>query len=121
MQIALTKKLAAAMGVNVSSANTDTDPISSWTANWINTFEGRKEDMLVMVNNATRFTVVIFGVKCNQFKNIKEKMIAAIRNTLLAMSLNPEMIDEYLRQSGDITFTANQDRKLTAWVKGQGR
>ena len=120
MQIALTKKLAQVMGVKLPLANDNVDPLFSWTANWTNTFSRRKEDMVVMVNNATRFTVAIYGIKRNQFKNIATKMAAAIRNTLLAMNLNPEMVDEYLMQSSDIFYCSNKDRKMTAWVNRSG-
>lgn len=120
MQIALTKKLAEAMDIKPASANNTAEPLFSWTANWTNTFDRRKEDMVVMVNNATRFTVSIYGVKRNQFKYITAKMTAAIRNTLLAMNLNSEVVDEYLRQAGEIEFVSNHDRKLTAWVNRKG-
>jgi len=120
MQIALTTKLAKAIGIKPASANNTTEPLFSWTANWTNTFDRRKEDMVVMVNNANRFTVSIYGVKRNQFKDITAKMTAAIRNTLLAMNLNSEVVDEYLRQAGEIEFASNHDRKLTAWINRQG-
>lgn len=61
MQIALTKKLADAMGINPSSTHEAVDPLFSWTANWTKVWDNRKvEDMLVLVNNATRFTVAIY-------------------------------------------------------------
>jgi len=120
MQIALTKKLAAAIGVKPAPANEVTNPLFCWTANWTNTFDRRKEDMVVMVNNANRFTVTIFGIKRNQFKDIAAKMTAAIRNTLAAMNLNFELIDEYLKQAGEVEFVTNSDRKMTAWVNRQG-
>lgn len=120
MQIALTKKLATAMGIMPSVAEESTNPIFCWTANWTNTFDNRKEDMVVMVNHATRFTVTVYGIKRNQFKNIEAKLIAAIRNTLLAMNLNPDLVDEYISQAGDISYTANRDRKMTAQVNHQG-
>lgn len=120
MQINLTKKLAKAIGVKPESASSEIDPVFCWTANWTNTFNRRKEDMVVMVNNATCFTVLIFGVKWNQFKNITEKMTAAIRNTLLAMNVNPKVVDDYLRRAGKITFAANRGRKLTALVTRKG-
>ena len=120
MQIALTKKLADAIGVKPAPANNTINPLFSWTANWTNTFDRRKEDMIVMINNATRFTVSIYGVKRNQFKDITSKMTAAIRNTLLAMNLNTEVVDEYIRLAGDVEFCSNSDRKLTAWVNRQG-
>jgi len=118
MQITLTKKLATAMGVEPVSAE-PADPLFAWTAGWTNTFDRRKEDMVVMVNHATRFTVSIFGVKRNQFKNIAAKMDTAIRRTLLAMNINPEVVDEYMRQAGEIAFASNHDRKITAWVNTQ--
>ena len=120
MQIALTKKLSAAMGIKPSPAADKADPLFSWTANWTNTFDGHKEDMIVLVNNATQFTVILYGVKSRQFHDIQTKMIAAIRNTLLAMNLNREMVDAYLRQAGDIEFCSNHDRKQTARVNRQG-
>lgn len=120
MQIALTKKLAEAVGVKPAPADDSINPLFSWTANWTNTFDRRKEDMVVLVNNATRFTVIIYGVKRNQFQGITEKMTTAIRNTLLSMHLNPEIVDEYFLRAGGIEFASNHDRKLTAWVNRQG-
>ena len=76
--------------------------------------------MVVMVNGATCFTVTIYGIKRNQFKNIEAKMLVAIRNTLLAMNLNPELVDEYMARAGDITFVSNHDRKMTARVNRSG-
>jgi len=120
MQISLTKKLATAMDIKPADTDESANPIFCWTANWVNTFDRRKEDMVVMVNHATRFTVTIYGIKRNQFKGIDAKMSAAIKNTLLEMNLNQELVDEYLRQAGGITFTSNHDRKMTAQVNHQG-
>ena len=120
MQIALTKKLADAMKLKPSQTIDNENPLFSWTANWTNTFDGRKEDMIIMVNHATRFTISIYGVKRNQFKDIKTKMAEAIRNTFGAMNINPEIIDEYMKQAGEIEFCINKDRKLTSWVNHQG-
>lgn len=119
MQVAITKKLADVMAVKPAMVAEDSDPFFSWTANWTNTFDKHKEDMVVMINNATRFTVIIYGVKYNQFKNIAEKMTTAIRNTLRALNINENVIDEYLRQAGEISFCSNHDRKLTACVNRQ--
>lgn len=120
MQIYLTKKLAEASSTALTPAFDDIDPFFCWTANWTNTFDRRKEDMVVMVNNATRFTVSIFGIKRNQFKNIAEKMVSAIRDTLLAMNINSEIVDLYIKRAGKVTFSANRSRKFTAWVNNQG-
>ena len=122
MQIALTKKLADAMGVRPGEASKDADPLLSWTASWVRVWENRKaEDMLVMVNNATRFTVAIYEVKRKDLKkNVPEMMTVAIKNTLLALNLNPEIVDECMRQCGEVEFAVNRDRQLTAWVNRAG-
>jgi len=120
MQIAVTQKLAKAMGAKLEKADQAADPFYSWTASWVNTFGDRKEDMVVLINNATRFTVPIYGVRRNHFKDIAAKMTKAIRNTFLAMNINPEVIDEYFRQAGEVQFATNHDRKLAAQVARQG-
>ena len=57
MQIALTKKLAEAMGLKPSPVRKVINPLLTWTANWTKVWDNRRtEDMLVLVNNATRFT-----------------------------------------------------------------
>ncbi len=122
MQIALTKKLAEAMEIKPSTVRKVINPLFTWTANWTKVWDNRRtEDMLVLVNNATRFSVAIYQVKRRDMKDVgAEMMIAAIRNTLLALNLNTEIIDEYLRLSGDVEFVVNSDRQFTAWVNKAG-
>jgi hypothetical protein len=121
MQIALTKKLADVMGIKPAEGLASEDPLFSWTANRTNVWENRKaENMLVLVNHATRFAVAIYEVKRKDLKNAQKIMTAAIRNTLLALNLNPEIVDEYMRMAGEVTFTVNRDRQYTAWINHAG-
>lgn len=121
MQIALTKKLAVAMGVNSPSAHEDENPLFSWIANWTKVWDNhRSEDMIVLVNNATRFTVAIYQVKRKDLKNVAEMMRTAISNTLLSMNINPELVGEYLRLAGEVEFAQNRSRQAAAWVTKAG-
>ena len=121
MQIALTKKLATAMGINPPPIYEDINPLFSWTANWTKVWDNRRtEDMLVLVNNATRFTVAIYQVKRNSLKNVGEMMKTAISNTLLSMNLNPELVAEYMRLSGEVEFVQNSSRQAASWVTKAG-
>lgn len=123
MQIALTKKLADGMGLKFPSTSEVTveDPIFCWTANWTNVWENRKtEDMLVLVNNATRFTVAIYEVKRRNLKNVAEMMERAIKNTLLAIGLDVELVDEYMRLAGEVNFVQNRNRQTSSWVSKAG-
>lgn len=120
MQIALTRKLADAAGIKCVPPMAGADPLFSWTANWTNTFDRRKEDMVILVNSATRFTVSVYGMKRGKLKDLKPVMLSAVRNTLLAMHIDPEVVEEYMRQAGEPVFITNHDRKLTAWLNHQG-
>jgi len=121
MQIALTKKLADAMGADCPSLHQVVEPLFSWTANWTKVWDNRRtEDMLVLVNNATRFTVAIYQVKRKDLKNVAVMMRTAISNTLLSMNINPELVGEYLRLAGEVEFIQNHNRQTAAWVTKAG-
>ena len=122
MQISLTKKLAAAIGVNPPPAYENENPLFSWTANWIKVWDNRRtEDMIVLVNNATRFTVAIYQVKRKDLKNVAEMMRKAIANTLLSMNINPEIVKEYMHLAGEVKYAKNSDRQITAWLSKAGQ
>lgn len=122
MQIALTKKLADAMGLKISAADEKTiNPLFLWTANWTNVWSNlRTEDMLVLVNNATRFTVAIYQVKRKDLKSAEEIMKNAISHTLLYMNINPEIVSEYMHIAGEVEFVKNSSRQAASWVTKAG-
>jgi len=66
--------------------------------------------MLVLVNNATRFTVAVYQVYRPDLDHAAWIIPTAIRNTLLAMNINPELVDEYFRLAGDVEFVRNKNR-----------
>ena len=122
MQIALTKKLSQALKLKPSPTDETMNPLFTWTANWTTVWENRKaEDMLVLVNNATQFTVAVYQVKRKDLKNIEEKMTSAIRNTLLFHNFNTEMVDAYMAMAGEFVFTRNNNRQKSSWVSRAGR
>lgn len=121
MQIALTRKLADALNVNLLATDKTINPLFSWTANWTTVWDNREaEDMLVLVNNATRFTVAMYQVKRKDLKNIEKMLRPAIENTLLSINLNPELVNEYMRLAGELEFVRNNSRKTAAWVSKAG-
>lgn len=121
MQIALTKKLADAMNLKALPDSRDENPLFSWTANWTNVWENRKkEELLVLVNNATRIIVGIYQVKRKDLVKAPEIMEKAIKDTLLAMDYDPKMVEEYLRLGGPLVFTQNRNRQTASWVSQAG-
>ncbi|SHH58483.1 plasmid pRiA4b ORF-3 family protein [Clostridium grantii] len=121
MQIALTKKLSTAMGIKPAIIKAEVNPLFTWTANWTKVWDNRRtEDMLVLVNNATRFTVAVYQVKRKELKNISEIINTAISNTLLAMNFSEEVVAEYMEMSDDIEFVQNNSRQAASWVTKAG-
>jgi hypothetical protein len=121
MQIALTKKLADALEAKLPAIDETINSLFTWTANWTTVWDNRRtEDMLVLVNNATRFTVAIYQVKRKDLKNVEKKIKVAIEKTLLSMNLNPELVNEYMRLAGDVEFVRNSSRQTAAWVTKAG-
>lgn len=121
MQIFLTKKLIDATGIKVEPANDAVHPIFCWTANWTKVWENRRtEDMLIMMNNANRFTVAIYQVKRKDLKNLEKILREAIINTFRYLNLNPEIIEDYLQMAGPVRFAQNHDRTTAAWLTRTG-
>jgi len=121
MQIALTKKLSDALKLKLPAIDETVNPLFSWTANWTKVWENRKtEDMIVLVNNATRFTVAIYQVKRKDLKNLENMMKTAISNTLLFLNFNQEIVNEYMRLAGETELTQNGNRQMAAWVSKAG-
>ncbi len=120
IEIALTKKLATQIKMELSQQQEAIDPLFYWTANWTNTFENRKEDLLVMVNKATRFLVAIYGIKKNSFSDIEDKIQNAIRHTLEDLPMSRELVDMYCDISKEINFIKHSDKQETSRLKTHG-
>lgn len=76
--------------------------------------------MLVLVNDATRFTVAIYQVKRNSLKNVAKMMREAISNTLLSMNINPQIVAEYMNLLGEVEFVQNSSRQAASRVTKAG-
>lgn len=122
MQIALTQKLAKALELKVPPSDSSIDSFFSWTANWTNVWKNRKTlNLLVLVNNATKFTTAVYEFKKKDLKNIKKIMIESIRNTMEKHYFNPEFINEYLEHCNtEVNFVKNSNVKVTSWLNNAG-
>lgn len=120
MQIAITKKLADALGLDLPEAK-DTDPMCCWIANWTNVWANRKtNNMLILVHQKTKFPVAIFEVKKKDLKQVDQMMTTAIKNTLLELSFHPDMVDQYLEECGEVEFVRLRNRSHVSWVNRAG-
>ena len=113
MNLHLTKKLNEKLRIELSSALQTVDELYSWRANYV---QEHGQRFVVFMNDATKLTVVINEAKVAKLRKLPEIFITNLRATLLAMSFNPEVVDRYMVELGEITYVKNTDRKRTAWV-----
>ncbi|NLK51534.1 MAG: plasmid pRiA4b ORF-3 family protein, partial [Syntrophomonadaceae bacterium] len=111
MLIHCTKKLLDELKIAPSVTPDDFDPLFSWRAHII-TVNRRKT--VVLMCDLNRYVVVLYGLKAKDFKELNQRIVAAIRNTLLKEQVNSDVAELYLAQAGEVVFVRNADRSQTA-------
>jgi len=86
------------------------DPlIFSWYANMITI--GRK-NILILINEKTRYTVILQGVKVTDRKNIRELVKDAVKDAMENDYINAKAINEYLSAMGEVEFQKATDKSM---------
>lgn len=117
MLIQCTKALLDKLGLKnenlVSSLGHEDFPNSlfAWHANFVSI--GRKK-AIVLMNNESRYSVVIYRPGKKDFSNIKELICSAIREALRMEGVHKEVIETYMEKAGEITFSKTANRSLVA-------
>lgn len=110
MILHITKKLGEWLGLGKLPMNSgDFENLYSWRANLV------QEDgfeFIVFVNEASRY--VVFVNKPN--RNLPDMLIETLRGAMLADNVNPNVIDRYIKECGEVRFVRNLGRKETAWL-----
>jgi len=110
MQIACTKKLFDELKIPPTLPE-DINPLFSWRANLITI---NRHKTVVLMCNHNQYVVVLYGLKAKDFKVLDERIVSAIRHTLIGLHINPEVIDKYFAEGGVIRYVKNSDRSLTS-------
>lgn len=110
MLIKATQKLLAELKINPDELN-ETPPFFSWHANLI-TVNRRKA--VVLINDATRMTVLLYGLKAPDFKKLDTIICNAIKETMLAFGVEKSLADKYIIAAGAITYTKTDNRGVIA-------
>lgn len=110
MIISCTKKLQDELGIKPSLLMTE-NPLYSWHANIVRV---NRRKTVVLVNDASRYNVILYGLKAKDFKNIQNTILLGIRQILLWDGVNDVVIDQYLKKAGQISFSKTQSRALVA-------
>ncbi|GAA0469602.1 DUF6933 domain-containing protein [Alkalibacillus silvisoli] len=110
MQIQCTKKLLSEMKVEADE-RIERDSIFDWHANVIKL--GRRK-AVVLVNDISRYSILIYGVKVADFHRLSERISLAINQVLQAEGIEKSIIDEYFEAAGKVNFTHTKSRKMVS-------
>ena len=72
--------------------------------------------MLVFMNDACRYVIVVQKPMARDWKRLPQLFKETLCETLLKEQINPDVIDRYIGDMGEITFAANSGRQKTAWL-----
>lgn len=115
MIIECTKKLSEAMKIKlVPYDETKADPFYDWHANLFMLY--RRKGVLLM-NNKTRYCIVLYGLKMEHFKKFDTIVLDAIRETFLVEGLAEEAVEAYIEDCGQVQYTKTHDRSVLGQMK----
>lgn len=112
MNICCTKKLQDELSIKASAPEA-IDPFFSWHTNFLRI---NRKKAVVLVNDASRYNIILYGLKAKDFGRLAELIPQAIRETLLSEGVNPEIIEAYLNAAGAVCFAKTNGAKLVAWL-----
>lgn len=91
------------------------DPLLfSWYANMI-TIE--RKNILILVNEKTRFAVILQGIKAADRKNIRVLIKDTVKDALEREGVNAHAINEYLSAKDEVEFQKATDKSMLGKVK----
>ena len=105
-----TKKLADTLKIKLFDVTPlRREPFYEWHANLF-VFNRRKG--IIMMNNQSRYCIVLYGLKAEQFKKIRPIALAAIEQIFLAEGFSKEGVAHYINHCGDVVVTKTHDRSV---------
>ena len=110
MLLSCTKKLADALKIKVFEVvPIRRNPLFEWHANL---FVYQRRKGVIVMNNLTRYCVVLYGLKAEHFKKIDELVLSAIEQTFRAEGFSDEVISNFVRTSARVIYAKSSDRSI---------
>lgn len=112
--IQCTKKLASELGVPLLIEKPKhSNPLYCWHAHLFS-FSRRK--CVLVMNNETRYNFVMFGLVKVDFKRFDDLIVKQISDNLLADGMEQVLVDKYLLNCGDVSYTPTSDRSIIGQI-----
>lgn len=110
MFIQCTKKLLDRLKLK-PEPRLEENPLFSWHANLVTI---NRRQAVVLINDKTRYAIMIYGLKAKDFSQINRWIVQAVREVFLQEGIKEEVIEHYLQDAGAIAFTKTKDRSHVA-------
>ncbi|WP_071130166.1 DUF6933 domain-containing protein [Enterococcus timonensis] len=89
------------------------NPFFSWHANYFNV---DRKKVVVLVNDLTYATVVLYDINAKNKKNLAEIMTEGIRVAFKLAGIPPVKIDKYFQEAGDFEISTGFNRQVSGVV-----
>lgn len=110
----LTQSLLKDMKTTPIEVDNDVPNLFSWH---VNIYQLNKRKHIVFVNDLTRLTLIIDGVRTGQLTKLKEKFMETLEEYLLAEGIKGSDIKSYIQNSSDITISKTNSRSVLGTMK----
>ncbi len=111
MHIQCTKAMLDYIKPNLAEQSTDNN-MYAWHAHLI---KRNKKNLLVLMHDFSRFTLVFYGVKKSDLKELDQMISVAMANSMNYAGFTPEEISAYLdHQPEALSFGKTKNRTLVA-------
>jgi len=101
-----TKKLMEGLPAS-TAAPVAWNPLYSWHAHLIRV---KRHKTVVLVHDHSRYVIVLHGLKVKDMADFATRVIAGIRETLLAEGVRSEAVKRFIEDSGEVSFAPAQNR-----------
>jgi len=110
MLIECTKNLADEMKMKLSDITPlRREPFYEWHANLF-VFEGRKG--VILMNNRTRYSIVLYGLKAEHFRELDTIVLSAIEETFIAEGFPSDKVKRYIENCSNVVYTKTHNRSI---------
>jgi len=83
------------------------NPLYSWHAHLIRV---KRHKTVVLVHDHSRYVIVLYGLKVKDMADLATRVIAGIRETLLAEGVRSEAVKRFIEDSGEVSFAPAKNR-----------
>ncbi len=111
MHIQCTKAMLDYVKPNITEHNTDND-MYAWHAHFL---KRSGKNLLVLMHDLSRFTVVFYGLKKSHIKELYPMISVAVMNSMMDAGIPLEAMGAYMeRQPQALSFNKTKNRTLVA-------